>query len=130
MASNQPTSPLVTEPVPRSTSEGAAKLGEIVVFTDNRREASSILEFAGQLAEEHGARLISIFIQPSPVDTPHQTFARGIERGLAALLIEPRDGPVCLIAIEPAKACRDTEDAAHFLVDRSQGNFALLNRRH
>jgi len=84
MASNQPTSPLVTEPVPRSTSEGAATLGEIVVFTDNRREASSILEFAGQLAEEHGARLISIFIQPSPVDTPQQTFARG--RGIGKVI--------------------------------------------
>ena len=31
------------------------KLGEIVVFTDNRSDAASILEFAGLLAEENGA---------------------------------------------------------------------------
>ncbi len=31
------------------------KLREIVVFTDNRSDAASILEFAGLLAEENGA---------------------------------------------------------------------------
>ena len=53
------------------------KLGEIVVFTDNRSDAASILEFAGLLAEENGARLINVFIQPDPPVTPPQTFARG-----------------------------------------------------
>jgi nucleotide-binding universal stress UspA family protein len=35
------------------------------------------LEFAGVLAEEHGARLISVFMQPEPTVTPAETFARG-----------------------------------------------------
>jgi len=48
-----------------------------VVFTDNRSEAASILEFAGLLAEENGARLISVFIQPLPKLTVPQTFAVG-----------------------------------------------------
>src|SRR5882757_559070 len=69
--------PNVAEPVPRSTGKGATELGEIVVFIDNRSEAASILEFAGLLAEENGARLISVFIQPAPAVTPPETFARG-----------------------------------------------------
>ena len=52
-------------------------LGEIVVFTDNRSDAASVLEFAGLLAEENGARLINVFIQPPPAVTPPQEFARG-----------------------------------------------------
>src|SRR6266436_4347446 len=55
----------------------ASELGEILVFTDNRSEAASVLEFAGLLAEENGARLISVFTQPAPAVTPPQTFARG-----------------------------------------------------
>jgi len=35
------------------------------------------LEFAGELAEEHGARLIGVFLQPEPTITPAETFARG-----------------------------------------------------
>jgi hypothetical protein len=35
------------------------------------------LEFAGELAEEHGARLIGVFLQPEPTITPEETFARG-----------------------------------------------------
>jgi nucleotide-binding universal stress UspA family protein len=58
-------------------SPSAATLVEIVVFTDNRSEAPSILEFAGQLADENGARLISVFIQPAPAVTPQETFALG-----------------------------------------------------
>src|SRR6266404_1631182 len=49
----------LAEPVPRTTSK--PELGEILVFTDNRSEAASVLEFAGLLAEENGARLISVF---------------------------------------------------------------------
>ena len=48
-----------------------------MVFTDNRSDAASILEFAGLLAEENGARLISVFIRPLPELIPPQTFARG-----------------------------------------------------
>jgi len=69
--------PTFAEPVPRSTGKGATELGEIVVFIDNRSEAATILEFAGLLAEENGARLISVFIQPAPAVTPPETFARG-----------------------------------------------------
>ena len=66
---------LAEEPVPRTSSK--PELGEILVFTDNRSEVASILEFAGLLAEENGARLISVFTQPAPAVTPPQTFARG-----------------------------------------------------
>jgi nucleotide-binding universal stress UspA family protein len=48
-----------------------------VVFTDNRSDAAIILEFAGLLAEENGARLINVFMQPAPAVTPPETFARG-----------------------------------------------------
>src|SRR6266478_9033817 len=65
------------EPAPLSIGKGAAKLGEIVVFIDGRTETASILEFAGILAQEHGARLISVFMQPEPTITPAETFARG-----------------------------------------------------
>ena len=77
MISNQLTWSPITETVRRTTGEGAAELGEIVVFIDNRSEAASILEFAGLLAEENGARLISIFIQPLPELTAPQTLALG-----------------------------------------------------
>jgi len=54
-----------------------AELREIVVFVDGRTEAEGILEFAGVLAQEHGAHLIGVFIQPEPSVTPAETFARG-----------------------------------------------------
>jgi nucleotide-binding universal stress UspA family protein len=57
--------------------KGRARLGEIVVFIDGHTETAGILEFAGVLAEEHGARLISVFMQPEPTVTPAETFARG-----------------------------------------------------
>jgi nucleotide-binding universal stress UspA family protein len=60
-----------------ATGKGGDQLGEIVVFTDDRSETASILEFAGLLAEEHGARLISVFMQPAPAINPPETFARG-----------------------------------------------------
>jgi nucleotide-binding universal stress UspA family protein len=72
---SQCTASNLAELVPRAASK--PELGEIVVFTDNRSEAASILEFAGLLAEENGARLISVFIQPLPKLTVPQTFAVG-----------------------------------------------------
>ena len=36
-----------------------------------------ILEFTSALAELHGARMISVFMQPQPTVTPAETFARG-----------------------------------------------------
>jgi nucleotide-binding universal stress UspA family protein len=77
MATNQSTWSPVAEPAPLVTGKGSAGLAEIVVFTDERSETASILEFAGLLAEEHGARLISVFMQPAPAATPAQTFAVG-----------------------------------------------------
>jgi nucleotide-binding universal stress UspA family protein len=77
MIGKQSTWSPATEPVRWTAGEGAAEIGEIVVYTDNRSEAASILEFAGLLAEENDARLISVFIQPLPELIPPQTFARG-----------------------------------------------------
>jgi nucleotide-binding universal stress UspA family protein len=86
MISKQATWSPATEPVRWTTGEGAAEIGEIVVYTDNRSEATSILEFAGLLAEENGARLISLFTQPAPAVTPPETFARGT--GIRAVIEE------------------------------------------
>src|SRR5467141_2075925 len=66
-----------SEPDPLSIGKGTAELGEIVVFIDGRAESAGILEFAGMLAREHGARLIGVFMQPEPIVTPAETFARG-----------------------------------------------------
>src|SRR5580700_10703785 len=57
--------------------QGTAELGEIVVFIDGHTEPERILEFAGTLAQEHGARLISVFMQPEPAATAPEMFARG-----------------------------------------------------
>src|SRR5580704_1585214 len=65
------------ERAPLSIGKGASELGEIVVFIDGRTETPGVLEFAGMLAQEHGARLISVFMQPEPTITPAETFARG-----------------------------------------------------
>src|SRR6202030_2626149 len=65
------------ERAPLSIDKGASELGEIVVFIDGRTETPGLLEFAGMLAQEHGARLISVFMQPEPTITPAETFARG-----------------------------------------------------
>jgi nucleotide-binding universal stress UspA family protein len=81
---SQCTAPNLAEPVPRTTSK--PELGEILVFTGNRSDAASILEFAGLLAEENGARLISVFTQPAPALTPPDTFARGT--GIRAVIEE------------------------------------------
>jgi nucleotide-binding universal stress UspA family protein len=65
------------EPAPLIIDQGAARLAEIVVFVAGQTPAAGILEFAGLLAQEHGARLISVFMQPEPTITPAETFARG-----------------------------------------------------
>src|SRR5258707_7565616 len=72
------------ERAPLSIDKGAAELGEIVVFIDGRTETSGILEFAGILAQEHSARLISVFMQPEPTVTPAETFARG--KGMQSMI--------------------------------------------
>lgn len=76
MTSNQPTS---SPPPDEATlkTEKRAELGEIVVFIDGHIKTPTILEFAGVLAEEHGARLIAVFLQPGPTLTTAQEFARG-----------------------------------------------------
>src|SRR5882762_4352165 len=65
------------QPDPLSIGKGTAELREIVVFIDGRTETTGILEFASVLADEHGARLISVFMQPEPAATPPEMFARG-----------------------------------------------------
>jgi nucleotide-binding universal stress UspA family protein len=60
-----------------SIDKGGAGLAEIVVFIDGQAETTGILEFAGALAQEHGARLTGVFMQPEPEATPAETFARG-----------------------------------------------------
>jgi nucleotide-binding universal stress UspA family protein len=84
MASNQSMWSPLHNPAPLSIDKGAAKFGEIVVFTDGRAETTSILEFASGLAEQHGARLISVFMEPEPVISPAETFARG--KGMLSVL--------------------------------------------
>jgi nucleotide-binding universal stress UspA family protein len=71
-------------PVPLSVGESISKLGEIVVFIDGRTETAGILVFAGILAQEHGARVISVFMQPEPTVTPAETFARG--KGMESII--------------------------------------------
>jgi len=65
------------EPPPSSTDRRTADLGDIVVFVDGQSETTGILEFAGVLAQEHGANLIAVFMQREPAITPPETFARG-----------------------------------------------------
>jgi nucleotide-binding universal stress UspA family protein len=76
MTNDQSTWSPVREPV-WTAGKGSSTLVEIVVFTDNQSEAASILEFAGLLAQENGARLVSVFIQPALAYTPQESFAVG-----------------------------------------------------
>ena len=77
MVSNQSISSPPPEAAALSPDQREAALREIVVFIDGHTKAGGILEFAGELAEEHGARLIGVFLQPEPTITPEETFARG-----------------------------------------------------
>jgi nucleotide-binding universal stress UspA family protein len=72
------------ELAPLGTAGNIAKLAEIVVFVDGRTETAAILEFAGALAQEHGAHLIGVFMQPQPARTQSETFARG--EGILAVI--------------------------------------------
>jgi len=65
------------EPTALSINKGTAEPGEIVVFIDGRTQTAGILEFAGILAQERGASLISAFMQPEPAATAPEMFARG-----------------------------------------------------
>ena len=77
MVSNQSMSSPPPEAAALSPHQREAPLREVVVFIDGHTKAGGILEFAGELAEEHGARLIGVFLQPEPTITPAETFARG-----------------------------------------------------
>jgi len=74
---NQSASSPPPEAAVLSPDQREAAVREIVVFIDGHTKAGGILEFAGELAEEHGARLIGVFLQPEPTITPAETFARG-----------------------------------------------------
>jgi nucleotide-binding universal stress UspA family protein len=77
MVSNQSMSSPPPEAAALSPDQREAALREIVVFIDGHTKAGGILEFAGELAEEHGGRLIGVFLQPEPTITPAESFARG-----------------------------------------------------
>src|SRR6202521_4048697 len=77
MVSNQSMSSPPPEAAALSPDQREAALREIVAFIDGHTKAGGILEFAGELAEEHGARLIGVFVQREPTMTPAETFARG-----------------------------------------------------
>jgi nucleotide-binding universal stress UspA family protein len=59
------------------TRPGDLRIGEIVVFVDGRAETAGILQFAGVLAQEYGAHLTAVFLQPLPASTPPEMYARG-----------------------------------------------------
>src|SRR5712675_2172836 len=84
MASKQSIWSPLPKPAALSTDKGAGEFGEIVVFLDGRTETAGILAFAGVLAAQHGARLISVFMQPEPAVTPAETFARG--KGMTSVI--------------------------------------------
>jgi len=84
MVSNQSMSSPPPEAAVLSPDQREAALREIVVFIDGHTKAGGILEFAGEQAEEHGARLIGVFLQPEPTITPAETFARG--KGMQSLI--------------------------------------------
>ena len=65
------------EPAPLSIGNATAQAGEIALFIDGRTQTAGILEFASVLAQEHGANLIGVFMQPEAEITPPETFARG-----------------------------------------------------
>lgn len=77
MVSNQSISSRPLEAAVLSPDQREAAVREIVVFIDGHTKAGGILEFSGELAEEHGARLIGVFLQPEPTITPAETLARG-----------------------------------------------------
>src|SRR4029077_8592339 len=89
-----------------SIDKGTTELREIVVFINGRTETPGLLEFAGMLAQEHGARLISEFMQPEPTVTPAETFARG--KGMRST-IEAHRAQLELIEADPRAQCHADE---------------------
>ena len=67
-----------------STNKATTELAEIVVFIDGHTETAGILEFAGVLAEEHGAHITGVFMQPEPTITDPERFARG--KGMVSVM--------------------------------------------
>jgi len=72
-----PWSPPPPEPASLCNDNSTAKLGEVVVFVDARNGTAGVLEFAGVLAQEHGAHVTGVFTQPEPTVTQPEMFARG-----------------------------------------------------
>lgn len=65
------------EQAPATFDIASGALREIVVFIRGGGTAFGVLDFAGALAKEHGARLIGAFVQPEPPLTTAESFARG-----------------------------------------------------
>jgi nucleotide-binding universal stress UspA family protein len=77
MATGQRARELEPELFPSAPVRGMAEFGEIVVFIDGWTGSAGLLEFAGVLAEEHGAHLIGVFMQPEAAANTPEMFARG-----------------------------------------------------
>src|SRR5437879_12940247 len=58
----------------------------------------------------------------------HHTLAGSLQGNLAAFLVVPRDGKIGLVAHEPFELHRLAQDAPDLVVNRRDGDFALLDR--
>src|SRR5258708_38724821 len=74
---NQSASSPPSEAAGLSPDQREAAVREIVVFIDGHTKVGAILQSAGELAEEQGARRIRGCLQPEPRITRPETFARG-----------------------------------------------------
>src|SRR5260221_3028979 len=80
----------VFKPSRFSTQRSAIELRDVVVYVDGRAEYAGTLEFAAALANEHGAHLIGVFVQPELALSRAETFVRGkgIEDVISAQLAQ------------------------------------------
>jgi nucleotide-binding universal stress UspA family protein len=63
---------------PLGLEEASASFRDIEVFVDGRGVGNAgTIEFAASLAQQHGAHLTGVFLQPDPVGSPNEMFARG-----------------------------------------------------
>jgi nucleotide-binding universal stress UspA family protein len=65
------------EPVPSSARSSPSGFREVVVYVDQRPESAGAIEFAADLAFRHGSCLTGVYVQPDPVVSPSEMFARG-----------------------------------------------------
>src|SRR5882672_2624585 len=76
---------------------------------------------------DHGDGLDLVLVERQYVAIIFQqydAFARGLQRDLAAFLVEARDGRVLLLAAGPAKFKLNTKNSADFIVDGVFGDLS------